>query len=74
MLEKGKKLVVVPNLTRVDDHQLELAKYVQNNNFALSCSDLEKIKICINNVKDFEFKPYRCEKFFGHDIIRGLLK
>ncbi|NMU71939.1 glycosyltransferase, partial [Vibrio parahaemolyticus] len=36
MLEKGKKLVVVPNLTRVDDHQLELAKYVQNNNFALS--------------------------------------
>ncbi|MGR5208784.1 PssE/Cps14G family polysaccharide biosynthesis glycosyltransferase [Vibrio sp. PNB23_22_7] len=74
MLEKGKKLIVVPNLTRADNHQLELAKYVQDNNFALSCFDLAEIKNYIKNVKDFEFRPYSCESFFGHDIIRRLLK
>ncbi len=74
MLESGKRLVVVPNLTRADDHQLELAKYVHDNNFAMSCFDLVEIKNCISKAKDIEFEPYRCEKFFGHSIIRGLLK
>ncbi len=74
MLEKGKKLIVVPNLTRADDHQLELAKYVQDNDFAVSCFDLTEIKNCIKGIENIKFKPYRCEKFFGHNIIRGLLK
>ncbi len=74
MLEKNKKLIVVPNLTRADNHQLELAKYVQDNNFAMSCFDLNEIRDCINKAKDIGFEPYRCEKFFGHSIIRELLK
>ena len=73
MLEISKKLVVVPNLTRADNHQLELAKYVQDNNFAMSCFDLAEIKNCINQARNIEFEPYRCEKFFGHSIIRELL-
>lgn len=74
MLENGKKLVVVPNLTRADNHQLELAKYVQDNNFAVSCFNLAEIKDCIDKVKKIEFEPYRCEKFFGHSILQELLK
>ncbi|ENM3897635.1 hypothetical protein VCSRO82_2554 [Vibrio cholerae] len=74
MLENGKKLVVVPNLTRADNHQLELAKYVQDNNFAVSCFNLAEIKNCIELAKNIEFFPYQCDKFFGHSIIRELLK
>ncbi|MBY7733392.1 glycosyltransferase [Vibrio splendidus] len=74
MLENRKKLIVVPNLTRADNHQIELAKYVQDNNFALSCFDLAEVQSCINKAKGAEFAPYHCEKFFGHSIIRELLK
>lgn len=74
MLEEGKRLVVVPNLTRADNHQIELARYVQSNNFAISCFDLREIRSCIDRAKNMSFVPYKCEKFFGHDIIRELLK
>ncbi|CAM3223152.1 PssE/Cps14G family polysaccharide biosynthesis glycosyltransferase [Vibrio diazotrophicus] len=74
MLEQGKRLVVVPNLMRADNHQIELAKYVQNNNFAISCFDLSEIECCINKAKDMEYTPYECERFFGHNTILELLK
>jgi beta-1,4-N-acetylglucosaminyltransferase len=74
MFEKTKKLIVVPNLTRADNHQLELAKYVQDNHFAMSCFNLKEIADCINKAKSIDFKPYRCEKFFGHTVLRELLK
>lgn len=74
MLEMGKRLIVVPNLTRADNHQIELAKYVQDSSFAISCFDLTDIKTCIHKAKDMNFRPYQCDKFFGHCIIRGLMK
>lgn len=74
MLENGKKLVVVPNLTRADNHQIELAKYVQDKNFAVSCFDLTEIHACIYKAKETSFSSYESEKFFGHSIIRELLK
>ncbi|WP_394242557.1 PssE/Cps14G family polysaccharide biosynthesis glycosyltransferase [Vibrio astriarenae] len=74
MLENGKKLVVVPNLTRADNHQIELAKYVQDKNFAISCFDLTEIQTCIYKAKETSFSSYESEKFFGHSVIRELLK
>ncbi|MBJ2145468.1 glycosyltransferase [Vibrio sp. IB15] len=74
MLEIAKKLVVVPNLTRADNHQIELARYVQGNNFAVSCFDLTEIQACIYKAKGMDFESYQSDKFFGHSIIRELLK
>ncbi|MGL6315413.1 PssE/Cps14G family polysaccharide biosynthesis glycosyltransferase [Vibrio sp. WXL103] len=74
MLENGKKLVVVPNLTRADNHQIELARYVHDNRFAISCFDLSEIKECIEEVMSTELTPYHCEKFFGQGIVLELLK
>ncbi|ODP99268.1 PssE/Cps14G family polysaccharide biosynthesis glycosyltransferase [Salinivibrio sp. SS2] len=73
MLESGKKLVVVPNLQRADKHQLELAKYVHDNKFAIACLDLKTLKPCILQAVSTDFSPYQREKFFGHSIIRDLL-
>lgn len=74
MLESNKKLVVVPNITRADNHQLELAGYVQDNNFAKSCFDLSDIKACVEEALQTKFNEYQCKKFFGHSLILGLLK
>ncbi|OOF13810.1 MULTISPECIES: PssE/Cps14G family polysaccharide biosynthesis glycosyltransferase [Salinivibrio] len=73
MLESSKKLVVVPNLQRADKHQLELAKYVHENKFAIACLDLKTLKHCIFQAVSMDFSPYHREKFFGHSIIRNLL-
>jgi len=74
MLEKGKKLIVVPNLSRVDQHQAELANYVQKNNFALICDSLNKIFDLISSTETRSFSVYQKEEFFGLNIIRDLLK
>lgn len=74
MLEKGKKLIVVPNLSRIDQHQSELANYVQKNNFALTCYELNEIQDYIFTIQKKSFNTYQKEDFFGLNIIRGLLK
>jgi beta-1,4-N-acetylglucosaminyltransferase len=50
LLEKGKQILVVPNLERDDDHQKELAQFVEENNFGtvmtieeLKASDLDSV-------------------------------
>jgi len=74
MLEQGKKLIVVPNLTRVDLHQVELANYVEKNNFAISCRTLEDLPGLIHSMDSRSFNPYIKEDFFGAELIRKLLK
>lgn len=74
MLEQGKRLVVIPNLTRADTHQIELAKYVSDKNFATSCIKLEDLLDCIYKASTHKFNPYKCESFFAYDFIRDLLR
>ncbi len=73
MLEKGKKLIVVPNLSRIDHHQIELANYVNKNNFAIACNKLDELPSLIESLKNQEFRSYQKEDFFGVGIIRDLL-
>jgi beta-1,4-N-acetylglucosaminyltransferase len=51
LLKKGLKLVVVPNLDRKDKHQIELADYLHENDYAEVCYDLSRIhehmNICV---------------------------
>jgi beta-1,4-N-acetylglucosaminyltransferase len=74
MLEKGKKLIVVPNLTRADKHQLELANFVQTKNFSIVCYVLKDLEEAILRVNKTSFNVYEKDDFFGLDIIRDLLK
>lgn len=73
MLEKGKKLIVVPNLSRIDHHQAELANYVSKNNFAVACNQLDELPLLIESLNSKVFSDYQKEDFFGVDIVSDLL-
>lgn len=65
LLEMRKKLVVVPNFDRVDDHQLDLADFVAKNNYACVCYELSKIDECLKDVMAKRYDDYTHHKFSG---------
>lgn len=73
LLEMKKKLVVVPNFDRVDDHQLDLADFVANNNYASVCYELCNIKDNIDQAINCVFDDYHHHKFFGFKDIHSLI-
>ncbi|HEA1399118.1 TPA: hypothetical protein RVE45_003897, partial [Escherichia coli] len=43
LLEKGKKIIAVPNLERIDKHQVDIATYMERNHYLLVCWDYNEI-------------------------------
>ena len=73
LLELGKKLIVVPNFERVDDHQLDLANFVHENNYACVCYELNHIFQCIEKVLTTDYQHYIHEPFNGFEQINELI-
>jgi beta-1,4-N-acetylglucosaminyltransferase len=72
LLENKKNLIVVPNINRVDKHQLEIAQFVHINKYCLSCFDLNDIEIFLSRVEKFivhEKVCYEKEAFFKYSEI-----
>jgi beta-1,4-N-acetylglucosaminyltransferase len=72
LLERKKNLIVVPNTDRVDKHQLEIAKYVSDNKYCLSCFDINDIETFLSRVDTFieqEKNCYTKEDFFKYSEI-----
>ncbi|NTS76893.1 glycosyltransferase [Catenovulum sp. SM1970] len=74
LLEISKKIIVVPNLLRVDDHQKEIATFVQSNNLALACNDLTNLESVIRKVQSFQPRPYKKVSFFKSTEIEEYLQ
>jgi len=72
LLESVKKMVVVPNCERVDNHQLDLAQYVEKNMFAKVCYQLTDLPSCIHSVNTTEYSPYINQPFDGFSLIEHL--
>lgn len=72
LLEENKKVVVVPNNERLDDHQLDLAQYVEENQFACVCYDLCNIRTSIVEASSINYQSYIVEPFVGYDYIDRL--
>jgi len=71
LLEMKKKIIVVPNLYRIDKHQKELASYVEKNDFAFVAWELEQLNVLIEAIDNKVFKEYVKDDFFkGHEIRR----
>lgn len=73
LLELGKNLIVVPNLERIDSHQKELAKYVEDNDYALVLWDLHNLVGVLKKSESFVYKKYQSEAFFKFNEIANLL-
>ncbi|MCS6238056.1 PssE/Cps14G family polysaccharide biosynthesis glycosyltransferase [Shewanella baltica] len=73
LLELAKPTIVIPNTDRVDSHQEDLLKYVEDNQFALVCRDLSKLESLIDQFSKFKPKLYVSEPFSAADEISLML-
>lgn len=69
LLDRGKKLLAVPNFYRLDKHQQDLARYIEQSNYGAVCWSLpdlaDTLAQCINST----FKPYQKDAFFMVDDL-----
>jgi len=73
-LEKRKKIIVVPNLERVDKHQSELSNYVEVNNLALcGCAYSSDFSSLIRSSIETDFSEYKKVGFFYLDELYSIL-
>jgi beta-1,4-N-acetylglucosaminyltransferase len=75
LLELDVPLIVVPNLERVDQHQKDLANFLDNGSFAYVAWSLEDIKgfiedICLNGDKTI---PFVKEPFNAGAILQKII-
>ncbi|GAB3037695.1 PssE/Cps14G family polysaccharide biosynthesis glycosyltransferase [Bowmanella dokdonensis] len=73
LLEKNKKLVVVPNLYRIDKHQSDLAEYVHKERYAISCFNMSDLGDCIELARTFQSQKYRKVEFFKGEEISAII-
>lgn len=73
LLEIGKPIVVVPNFERVDEHQKDLANFIEKNNYASVCNDLAQLAHCVLEATSKTFNPYESAPFDGYQRILALL-
>lgn len=75
LLERGVRLVVVPNLERKDKHQLELAEYLDKKGFCVCINVDELCKIdldvFVDKVLRFSPSPYKKTDFFSVKDMLG---
>ncbi|HHG3484919.1 TPA: PssE/Cps14G family polysaccharide biosynthesis glycosyltransferase [Vibrio parahaemolyticus] len=80
LLETERKFITVPNTERVDKHQLDLATYIEKNNYALVAYDFCSIRHFLLNdtILVNKLTSYKKEAFFKRDeileIINGRLQ
>jgi beta-1,4-N-acetylglucosaminyltransferase len=74
LLELKKRIIVVPNLERSDKHQLDLARYVERNNFALVAYKIGQLKHLLTIAQKYNFVEFHKDGFFKADeIMRFIL-
>jgi len=64
LLEKHKKCIVIPNYERIDQHQSDLASFIEKNSLAIVCHNLKNINQCLQEVEGFNPTLYVKTAFF----------
>ena len=74
LLERGKHIIVVPNLDRDDGHQRDLAEIISQKKWGLVCWELDTLPALIEKAATCELLPYDGQKFSGGPFINELIK
>lgn len=69
LLEMGKTIIVVPNFERIDKHQSDIARYVEENEYALVCWAPEMLEATLKIADSFVPNRYTKESFFKFEEI-----
>jgi beta-1,4-N-acetylglucosaminyltransferase len=64
LLEMRKKFIVVPNLERVDKHQLDIADFLSKNKYAFVAYSFSQLDMFVDICRDYRFREYSKENFF----------
>lgn len=65
LLEINKKTIIVPNTERLDNHQLDIAHFIAENNYALVSWELKDIESNIEKSKTFNYQVFNKVPFFN---------
>ncbi|EWH08492.1 glycosyltransferase domain-containing protein [Catenovulum agarivorans DS-2] len=74
LLELRRQVLVVPNLSRKDKHQSQIADYVRENNYGAVCYDFSKLSEAIQECYESQYAPYEVNKFDDVDRILKLFE
>ncbi len=73
LLERKKRVLVVPNTDRADKHQLELAQYVRSSQLCAVCLNVNEVPQYITQIdaKTSDLMPYEKKEFNAtREILR----
>lgn len=71
LLELNKKIIIVPNMDRLDKHQLDIANFMHENKYAISCLEFNDILTAIKNIELTNFRLYKKNSFNQtHSIVK----
>lgn len=74
LLEIQKKMIIVPNMERIDGHQLDIAEYMSRNKHALMTNKLEDIPELIVLAESFRPNIFKKRPFFKVQEILEFLQ
>jgi len=69
LLELEKKIIIVPNLDRIDKHQKDIANYMDSNGYAKKLDSFDRLIETIDFVVNNNFKKFEKEIFFKANEI-----
>ena len=69
LLELKKKIIIVPNLDRIDKHQTDISDYMDKNGYAKALKSFDTLKDTVEYVNNLEFKVFTKKIFFKVDEI-----
>lgn len=69
LLELRKRMVIVPNIDRVDLHQYDIANFMHSNGYAVTVTDFSQLSEAVNFASRKSFRVFRPDPFFAGDEI-----
>lgn len=63
LLEMKKKIIIVPNTERIDNHQLDIASYMAANGYAISVKDFSELPQGMQSATRSEMKIFEKHDF-----------
>lgn len=74
LLELGKKIIVVPNFSRIDKHQSDISSYMENNNHCLVAWEFIELEQKLKQIVLFSPVQFVKTPFFKSDEIVSFIK
>lgn len=73
LLSMRKSIVIVPNIDRLDTHQIDIANFMHTNLHAISVRNLAELSDAVQQAAATVFRPFEHENFFCAENILDFL-